>query len=150
MALPFTSKTYLKAKEELWKFKYFNTLKYNLQEKSLKNLSRYHNSITNLKFQHKPKISSFKNPQMKMDLLPGGQIHLRYYTLQWIYTQYPCLARQGHKAWCIKDMGLRMVVVTSVGQFWKAKWDLDWNLPFYLCLSENRLITKKYENHLVY
>jgi hypothetical protein len=46
------------------------------------NLSRYHNYITNLKFQHKQKISSFKNPRIKIDLLlPRGQNHLRYYTL---------------------------------------------------------------------
>jgi hypothetical protein len=44
-------KKYLKAKEELWKFEYFTMHKYNLQKK---NPSRYHNSITNLKFQHKP------------------------------------------------------------------------------------------------
>jgi hypothetical protein len=59
VALPFTFKKYLKAKEELWKFKYFTMQKYNLQKKSSKrnqNPSRYHNSIiTNLKFQHKPK-----------------------------------------------------------------------------------------------
>jgi hypothetical protein len=51
-------KKYLKEKEELWKFKYFTMQKYNLQKKSCKrnqNPSRYHNSITNLKFQHKPK-----------------------------------------------------------------------------------------------
>jgi hypothetical protein len=52
-------KKYLKAKEELWKLKYFTMQKYNLQKKSSKrnqNLSRYYNSIkTNLKFQHKPK-----------------------------------------------------------------------------------------------
>jgi hypothetical protein len=29
------------------------------------NTSRYHNSIINLKFQHKPKISSFKDPHIK-------------------------------------------------------------------------------------
>jgi hypothetical protein len=50
---------YLKAKEEVWKFKYFTMQKYNLQKKSSErnqNPSRYHNSIlTNLKFQHKPK-----------------------------------------------------------------------------------------------
>jgi hypothetical protein len=51
---------YLKAKEELWKFKYFNMQKYNLQKKSskeTKNPSRYYynSKITNLKFQHKPK-----------------------------------------------------------------------------------------------
>jgi hypothetical protein len=28
------------------------------------NPSRYYNSITNLKFEHKPKISSFKNPHI--------------------------------------------------------------------------------------
>jgi hypothetical protein len=32
MALPFTSKNYLKAKEELWKLKYFTMQKYNLQK----------------------------------------------------------------------------------------------------------------------
>jgi hypothetical protein len=52
-------KKYLKAKEQLWKFKYFSMQKYNLQKnplKKIKNPSRYHiNSITNLKFQHKPK-----------------------------------------------------------------------------------------------
>jgi len=51
-------KKYLKAKEELQKLKYFTTQKYNLQKKSCKrnqNPSTYYNSITNLKFQHKPK-----------------------------------------------------------------------------------------------
>jgi hypothetical protein len=50
---------YLEAKEELWKLKYFIMQKYNLQENPLKEtkiLARYYyNSITNLKFQHKPK-----------------------------------------------------------------------------------------------
>jgi hypothetical protein len=36
MALPFTLKKYLKAKEELGKFKYFTMQKYNLQKKSSK------------------------------------------------------------------------------------------------------------------
>jgi hypothetical protein len=35
MALPFTLKKYLKAKEDLWKFKYFTTQKYNLQKSPL-------------------------------------------------------------------------------------------------------------------
>jgi hypothetical protein len=52
-------KKYLKAKEEeLWKFRHFTMQKYNLQKKSSErnqNPSRYHNSITNLRFQHKPK-----------------------------------------------------------------------------------------------
>jgi hypothetical protein len=32
VALQFTSKKYLKAKEELWKLKYFTMQKYNLQK----------------------------------------------------------------------------------------------------------------------
>jgi hypothetical protein len=48
-------KNYLKAKEELWKFKYFTMQKYNSKIKRNPDPSRYHNSITNLKFPHKPK-----------------------------------------------------------------------------------------------
>jgi hypothetical protein len=77
---------YSKAKEELWKFKYFTMQKHNLPKKSFKrnqNASRYHNSITNLQFQHKPKakISSLKNPCISIDLLPRVQNPLSYYTL---------------------------------------------------------------------
>jgi hypothetical protein len=52
--------------------------KYNLQKGSSKrnqNPSRYQNAITNLKFQHKPKTSSFKNPHIKIDLPTRGQNH---------------------------------------------------------------------------
>jgi hypothetical protein len=57
-------KKYLKAKEELWKFKYF-TMQKNIifkknSSKRNQNPSRYHNSITNLNFQHKPKYSLSK------------------------------------------------------------------------------------------
>ncbi len=59
--------------------------KYNLQKKSSQrnqNPSRYHNSIiTNLKFSTQAKISSFKNPHIKIDLLPRGQNPLSYSTL---------------------------------------------------------------------
>jgi hypothetical protein len=52
-------KKYLKAKEELWKLKYFTMQKYNFQKISSKkrnqNPSRDYNSVTNLKFQQKPK-----------------------------------------------------------------------------------------------
>jgi hypothetical protein len=51
-------KKYLRAKEELWKLKYFTMQKYNLQKGPLKEkkiLQRYYNSITNLQFQQKPK-----------------------------------------------------------------------------------------------
>ncbi len=60
-----------KAKEELWKLKYFTTQKYNLEKSSKRNQnpSRYYNFITNLKFLTQTKISSFKNPHIKLDLL---------------------------------------------------------------------------------
>ncbi len=48
---------YLKAKEELWKLNYFTTQKYDLQKnppKETKILQDIYNSITDLKFQHKP------------------------------------------------------------------------------------------------
>jgi hypothetical protein len=51
-------KMYLKAKENLWKLKYFIIQKYiNLQKilSNFQNPSRCYNSIANLKFQHKPK-----------------------------------------------------------------------------------------------
>jgi len=52
-------KKYLKAKEESWKFKYFTMQKYiNLQrnpQRETKILQDIINSLTNLKFQHKPK-----------------------------------------------------------------------------------------------
>jgi hypothetical protein len=65
VALPFTlKKKYLNAKEELWKFEYFIEQKIESSQKKIskrnQNPSRYYNSITNLKFQHKPK-SSYKN-----------------------------------------------------------------------------------------
>jgi hypothetical protein len=56
-------KSYLKAKEELWKLKYFILQKYNLWKnplKETKNPSRYYNIVTNLKFQHKPKYQISK------------------------------------------------------------------------------------------
>jgi len=57
VAFPFTLKKYLDSKEELWKLKYFTMQKNNLQKilEKKPNPSRYYNSITNLKFQHKPK-----------------------------------------------------------------------------------------------
>jgi hypothetical protein len=51
VALPFTVESVLKEKEELWKLKYFTMQK----SKRYQNPSRYYNSITNLKFRHKPK-----------------------------------------------------------------------------------------------
>jgi hypothetical protein len=56
-------KKYLKAKEELWKLKYFTmqNIIFKKSSKQIKNPSRYYNSITNLNFQHKP-IAWFKGP----------------------------------------------------------------------------------------
>jgi hypothetical protein len=51
-------KKYVKAKEELWKLKYFTMQKYNQVKKSSKrnqNPSRDFNSVTNFMFQHKSK-----------------------------------------------------------------------------------------------
>jgi hypothetical protein len=51
-------KKYLKAKEELWRLKYFSPCQNIIFKKSSKrnqNPSRHYKSITNLKFQHKPK-----------------------------------------------------------------------------------------------
>jgi len=51
-------KRYLKAKEELWKLKYFSLCKNIICIKSSKRNqipSRYYNSITNLEIHHKPK-----------------------------------------------------------------------------------------------
>jgi hypothetical protein len=56
-ALPFTLRKYLKAKEELWKLKYFTMPKHNLHKnplKETKSLQDIITLITNLKFQHKP------------------------------------------------------------------------------------------------
>jgi len=69
-----SKKRYRKAKEELWKLKYFTIQKYNLQKKSSnrrnQNPSRYYNSITtNLKFQHKSKYHVSKIIITKIGLL---------------------------------------------------------------------------------
>jgi hypothetical protein len=77
-------KKYLKAKEESWEFKFFTMQKYNLQKNPLKrnrNPSRYYNSITNLKLKYKPKYHLFKNPHVKIDLLPKGRNPLSYCTI---------------------------------------------------------------------
>jgi hypothetical protein len=55
LALPFYMKKYHKAKEGLWKLKYFTMQKYNLQKNPLKETKILQDFITNIKFQHKPK-----------------------------------------------------------------------------------------------
>jgi len=55
--LPIYIQKYLKAKQDLWKFKYFKmqNIIYKKSSTRNQNASRYYNSVTNLKFQHKPK-----------------------------------------------------------------------------------------------
>jgi hypothetical protein len=44
-----------------------NNIIFKKSSKRNQNASRYYyNSVTNLKFQHKPKLSSFKNPHIKI------------------------------------------------------------------------------------
>jgi hypothetical protein len=74
------SKKYLKAKEELWKLNYISPCQNIIFKKSSKrnqNPSRYYNSITNLKFQHKRKYHLSNNPHIKRDLLPRGPKSLK-------------------------------------------------------------------------
>jgi hypothetical protein len=78
---------YLKAKEELWKLKYFTMQEYNLQKNLLKETKILQDTITlelissfnasqNIIFQK----SSYKN--RPIIILPRGQNPLSYYTLE--------------------------------------------------------------------
>jgi hypothetical protein len=51
------------------------------KKKKNQNLLRYHNFIINLQVSTQAKISSFKNPRIKIDLLPRGQYSLSYYII---------------------------------------------------------------------
>jgi hypothetical protein len=55
-------KKYLKAKEGLWKLKYFTMQKYKSSKRN-QNPSRYYNFITNFKGQHKSKYHLSKIPK---------------------------------------------------------------------------------------
>jgi hypothetical protein len=85
VALPFTLKSILRQKKNygnsnISPCKNIILRKKKTPSKKDPNPSRYHNSVTNLKFQHKPKkLLSFKNPHIKIDLLPRGQNPLSYY-----------------------------------------------------------------------
>jgi hypothetical protein len=66
----------LKAKEESWKLKYFTMQKYNLQKNALNETKILQDIITPqlISSFNTAKISSFKNPHIKIDLLlPRGQ-----------------------------------------------------------------------------
>jgi hypothetical protein len=86
LALPFTLiKKYLKAKRRIMETLLFHHAKniiFNKSSQRNPNPSKYYNSVTNLSsFKTQAKISSFKNPHIKIDLLPRGQSPLSYYTL---------------------------------------------------------------------
>jgi hypothetical protein len=77
-------KKYLKAKEELWKLKYISPCKNIIFKKNpLKETKIVHNSITNLKFLHKPKhhVSKILIIKIELLLLLRGQNPLSYYIL---------------------------------------------------------------------
>jgi hypothetical protein len=83
VALLFTLKSILRQKKSYGNSNIFNMQKkYSSNKISLKetkNPSRYHDFITNLKVSTQAKISSFKNPPMKIGLLlPRGQNPLSY------------------------------------------------------------------------
>jgi len=82
LALPFTLISILRQKKN-YENSNISPCKNIIFKKSSKrnqNLSRYYNSITNLKFHHKPKYHLSKI-LIKIDLLPRGQNPLSYYTL---------------------------------------------------------------------
>jgi hypothetical protein len=79
VALPFTVKSILRQKKN-----YGNSnispcqnIIFKKSSKRNQNPSRYYNSITNLKFQHKPKYHLSNNPHIKRDLLPRGPKSLK-------------------------------------------------------------------------
>jgi len=79
VALPFTFKSILRQKKELWKHKYFTMQKYSLQKffyEKPKSYKLYYNPINNLKFQHKPPCSDLLCPWLwKIWQLPNTGIH---------------------------------------------------------------------------
>jgi hypothetical protein len=83
MALPFTLKSILRQKKNYGNSN-ISPCKNIIFPKSCKrnqNLSRYYNSIINQsQVSKQAKISSFKNPHKKINLLPRGQNPLSYYT----------------------------------------------------------------------
>jgi hypothetical protein len=73
---------YLKAKQDLWKLKNFTMQNIIYKNSSTRNQNafKYYNSVTNLKFQHKPKYHLSNHIKIGL-LLPRGQNTLSYYTL---------------------------------------------------------------------
>jgi hypothetical protein len=82
MALLFTFKSILRQKKNYENSNIFHHAKTKSSKnllKETKNPSRYYNSITNLKFQHKPKYNPFRNLHIKINLLTKAQNPLSYY-----------------------------------------------------------------------
>ncbi len=82
VALPFTLKSILGKRKnyESSNISPCNNIIFKISSKRNQNPSRYYNSITNLKFQHKPKYHVSKNPHIRIDLLlPRGQNPLSHY-----------------------------------------------------------------------
>jgi hypothetical protein len=59
-------KKHRKAKEELWKLKYFTmqNIIFKQSSKRIQNPSKYFDSVTNLKFQHEPKYQKCFHPAL--------------------------------------------------------------------------------------
>jgi hypothetical protein len=82
VALPFTLKSILGKRKnyENSNIPPCNNIIFKISSKRNQNPSSYYNSITNLKFQHKPKYHVSKNPLIRIDLLlHRGQNPLSYY-----------------------------------------------------------------------
>jgi hypothetical protein len=80
VALPFTLKSILRRKKNYGNSN-ISPCKNIIFKVSSQNPSRYCNSITISQVSTQAKISSFKNPSTKIDLLPRGENPLSYYTL---------------------------------------------------------------------
>jgi hypothetical protein len=83
LSLPFTLKSISRQKKKNYENSNISPCQNIIFKRSSKrnqNPSRYDNSITNSQVSTQAKISSFKNPHMKLDLLPRDQNPLSYYT----------------------------------------------------------------------
>jgi hypothetical protein len=102
--LPFTLKSILRQKKNYGNSNISPCKKiYSPKKSSERNHipSRYYKSIPNLKFQHKAKISSFKHPHIKIDLLLcRGQNPLSYYiySIMNLNTNILAMVGKGNKA----------------------------------------------------
>jgi hypothetical protein len=73
----------------------------------------------NLKFQTQAKVSSFKNPHIKIDLLNGGQNPLSYYVMNLNTISLPWWARPIKECPEIKHKHLHATLRSMVQRPWK-------------------------------